>query len=177
MNPKTLTFRILVLLFCLGLLLAACGPKTTPAAPTTEPQPSYPAAGQLNPDQTAAYPIPAVEAQPAYPSPGLTIQITKPDGSTTMLNDADLRNMPPAQISVGDKIENGISLGTLLNMQGIAEFQQLIVTGSGANLTLSREQAISDVILSFAADGSVQLLGSKLTEDQWVQGVSKVEVK
>ena len=107
----------------------------------------------------------------------MTIELTKPDGSTAAIKDTDLRAMPLAQITAGDTVENGILLGALLNAQGITDFQQVTVTGSGGNLTLSKDQVTQDVILSFTQDGSVQLVDSTRAADQWVKGVNKIEVK
>lgn len=187
MKLKRTAFPLFILLGVLSLLLAACSPKQPSATPTIAAG-GYPAPS-ISPQITQeSYPSPAqstgvvpTSIQAAYPSPpsgGATpVQIVKADGTTTSIDETSLQGLTVTQVTIANATRNGFKLSDVLQKAGVADYQQVIVTGSTGSQTLSKDQVNADAILSFDPVGTAELSGANLPQTQWVTGVTKIEVK
>ncbi|HEY3344893.1 MAG TPA: hypothetical protein VGJ97_08195 [Anaerolineaceae bacterium] len=194
---KSTYSRTLLVLICLGLVLAACSPSQPVAgdkagsSPTTPAgaQPAYPAAATKPAGYPAAVQQPAAAVQPtsaAYPAPQNTpvaqaqpgsIQVVKADGSSVTLSSADLQKISPTDVSIGQSDQSGYKLSDVLAAAGVTSFTQVVVIGSGGSAPLAQADVTAEVILSTVDPTSLQLVGPSLSADKMVKGVSQIQVK
>lgn len=197
---KTIAYRLGFILIGLSLALSACGGSQSPAAnksgaeAPTAAAAAAPAAGYPSPDvavqaqpTSAAYPAPdsaqtaptVPAAQDAQGAPAVqgTLQIMKPDGSSVTLTGADLQKLTPADVSIGQSDQSGYKLSDVLTAAGVTAYQTVIVIGSGGSVPLTKAQIDTDVILSTVDPAALQLVGSQLSADQMVKGVTQVQAK
>ena len=76
--------------------------------------------------------------------------------------------------SMGSKV--GSALKTGLAAAGVAEFNEVIVSGPKSSQTLTREQVDEQTVLDLTNRGTVKLAGPALAKVDWVKDVDLIVV-
>jgi len=144
-------------LFLFGILLSACAPAAIPAA--TSGNPKTPQALQPTAVSTALF------------------QVVKPDGTKIGLTMDDLKKLPPAQLTVDGKLQEGPKLLDVLQAAGVTDFKEITLTGSASPVTLTRAQVDDNTILDFNNHGTLKLATTYVPMPDWTKDISEITVK
>jgi hypothetical protein len=189
MLKKTLPL-LLAILFTTSLVLSACGGTAPTSAPapkgeaTTTGSNAYPPTTQSGGSEAyppASQPTAATSGNEAYPAGNSTqsafqIAITKADGSSATLRMAELSQISIQQITAGTTVLMGYPLPAILTAAGIQDYQQVTFTGASSSLQLTKDK-VTDKVILYTKDGQLSVAGTDIPADQWVTGITKIEVK
>ena len=107
------------------------------------------------------------------------ITVVRPDGSTVIMAYETIAAIPPQTLDFGGgKYEHGPILLDFLTAAGVTQFTQATFFGlEDRSLTFTPDQLSDWYILALRNKSkAVNLMSPKLTEEQWVLHVSRVEV-
>jgi hypothetical protein len=187
MSKKTLS-GIISFMILAAILLSACGggaptaqPKSEPTTAGSEAYPAttegtgnqaYPAGGEPTVDTSGNQAYPAGEAT----SSEFQILVAKPDGSTATLGSKELSTINIIQVTADSQVVMGYPLPAILTAAGIQDYQQVTFTGASNSLQLTKDK-VNDQTVLYTKDGQLNVAGVDIPKDQWVSGITKIEVK
>jgi hypothetical protein len=138
------------------LLLAGCAKAASPTPTSTVPGVPPPATSEIAPP----------------------ITVIRPDGSSVTVTYETVSGLGLQTLEVGGRAEHGPILADFLAAAGVTEFSQATFFGlENRTLTFTPDQLTDEYILALRSKSrAVNLMSPKLTEDQWVLHVFRVEV-
>ena len=183
MQKKTLSVLFMAFITA-SLLLSACGttgPAPAPKGGATPSSEAYPAVTGNEAYPPASQATGASTGNEAYPAGDTTqsafqIAVTKPDGTIATLRMTELSQIPIQQITAGTEVIMGYPLPAILTAAGIQDYQQVAISGASNSLQLSKDKVNNQVLL-YTKDGQLDVAGASLPAEQWVNGITKIEVK
>ena len=192
MNNRIKIFTILIVSV---FVLSACNTKaateqpTTPSKATQAPaatsvsatQSGYPAPTKADQGSTTPsdYPGPSVGV-PAltnlgYPAPG-TFNLMLADGSVKSVAVDTLNTLPKEKVSFGGTELEALALVTVFKQVGVETYNQVTVSGSGNNKTLTKDQ-IAQSYLQLFPDGTIRVAVQGEPEDTWIVALKTMAIE
>lgn len=187
--------KILTLLIVSVFLLTACNTKAATEQPTTPSKAtSAPAATSVSATQ-AGYPVPT-KSDPSsitpsdypgpsanvpaltnlgYPAPG-TFNLVLADGSSKSVSVDTLKTLPQEKVSFDGTELEALALVDALKHVGVETYNQVTVSGSGNNLTLTKDQ-IAQSYLQLFPDGTIRVAVQGQPQNTWVVGLKTMAIE
>jgi hypothetical protein len=158
---KTLGLMLLLSLLVIVLVLAGCGEKEK-ATPTPAPAPT--------PSPTTA----RVE---------FVIDVFQSSNKIASLSSSDLQSLPQKSVETTAGVQEGPTLGAVLEQAGVPEFSKVAIFGltkertNAEILTLSREKVNEQVVLDLAGQSKAKLASPDIPYEKWVYDVNRLTVE
>lgn len=108
---------------------------------------------------------------------GVVFVVVKPDGSSQPFRMDDLKKLPLTTIFADGSPQEGPTLLAVLKAAGVAEFQEVAVTGREGTKKLARAEVTDQLVLDFNNRGSVKLASPTMPRDERIRDITRIEVK
>ena len=109
------------------------------------------------------------------------VEIVVDNETVGAFNLDSMKALPQREVSMQGQIQEGPSVLSLLEVAGIKQFDRLVISGMGerddGRIVLTSHEVNEDVLLDFAARGTVKICGPNVEWADRVRDVQRIEVR